>query len=266
MPGNNTSLPGTTVTAKVLLILGAFTPQRPILSLTEICGRTGLTAPTAYRLASELVDWGALERSPAGTYRVGLRLWEVGTLAPQARTLRQIAQPYLQDLFAAVGENVQLAVRDGSHALCVEKISGRAGIPLPSPVGLRLSLHATAAGKVLLAFSPPGVQQAVISGGLHRFTPYTIIMPGRLSQVLEQTRRSGFATSVEEASLGTLAVAAPVYDSAGGAIAAVAVEGRSTSVDAERARAAVQAAASGITRAAARRPVLGALREDARAA
>ncbi|HVT67341.1 MAG TPA: IclR family transcriptional regulator [Trebonia sp.] len=263
MSGNNTSLPKTTVTAKVLLILGAFTPRRPVLSLTEICERTGLTAPTAYRLAAELVSWGALGRSPAGTYRIGLRLWEVGTLAPEARTLRQLAQPCLQDLFAATGSSVQLAVREGGHALCVEKIVGRQATPQPSHIGQRLPLHATAVGKVLLAFSPPEVRDAVIRGALRRFTPYTIFTPGRLAQALEQARQAGFATSVEEMSLGTLAVAAPVCDSSGSVIAAISVEGRCTALNVQRAKAAVLAAASGITREAARRPVLGALREPA---
>ena len=72
------------MTSKVLALLDAFSPATPALTLSELARRTGLPLPTVYRRAAELVAWGALERGDDGRYRIGLRLWEVGSLAPRA--------------------------------------------------------------------------------------------------------------------------------------------------------------------------------------
>ena len=70
--------------------------------------------PTAHRLVGELVAWGALARTAAGEYVVGRRLWDIGLLAPVQTGLREIASPYLHDLYGATLATVHLAVRDGT--------------------------------------------------------------------------------------------------------------------------------------------------------
>lgn len=239
MSGNN-SQPGRSVMSKVWQILDAFTPARPELGLTEICRITGLPAPTVHRLARELVGWGALERLDDGAYRVGLRLWEIGSLAPRPRSLRDLARPFMQDLYEATRENVQLAVLDGHQVLYIEKIFGRRAVPVVSSVGGRLPLHATGVGKILLAYSPPSFQEQVIRRGLPRCTPYTIAMPGRLRRVLAETRRSGLAICAEEMSLGTVSVAAPVCDGPGSVVAALSLVMHSFPADTRRLAPAVQ--------------------------
>ena len=114
----------TSVTSKVLAILDAFTPEQPELTLSELADRTGLTLPTLHRRAAELVEWGALERTESSRYRIGLRLWEVGTLAPRGVGLRERALPFLDDLYVVTLENVQLAVREGLELVFVERIAG----------------------------------------------------------------------------------------------------------------------------------------------
>ena len=71
------------VTTKVLDLLGAFTAEQPELTLTQLSDRTRLPPPTVHRLTGELLSWGALEREPRGPFRIGLRLWEVASLAPR---------------------------------------------------------------------------------------------------------------------------------------------------------------------------------------
>src|SRR5690606_5290910 len=129
---------------------------------------------TAHRLVGELADWGALEREPDGGYRIGLRLWEVATLAPRGIGVREAALPFLEDLYEATHENVHLAVLDGTEALYLERISGRGAVPVISRVGGRLPLHATGVGLVLLAFAPRDVQERVLAGDLRRFTTRTV--------------------------------------------------------------------------------------------
>ncbi|NUR66464.1 MAG: helix-turn-helix domain-containing protein, partial [Streptomyces sp.] len=109
---------------RLLAVLAAFDHEHPALSLTDISRRAGLTLTTAHRLVGALSDWGALERDGSGVYHVGLRLWEVAALAPRGLGLRQIALPYLEDLYEATHENVQLAVRDGGEVVYIEWISG----------------------------------------------------------------------------------------------------------------------------------------------
>ncbi|MGH3341473.1 MAG: IclR family transcriptional regulator [Carbonactinosporaceae bacterium] len=247
MSGNSRE-PGRSVTSKVFAILWAFTPARSELSLTEISRLTGLPGPTAHRLTSEMVRWGGLERLDAGTYRIGLRLWEVGALAPRQRSLRDVALPYMQDLYEATHENVQLAVLDGREALYVEKISGREAVPIISRVGGRLPLHATGVGKILLAHARPALREQVLAGRLERFTPYTIVMPGKLRQALAEVRRSGLAYCYEEMTLGSVSLAAPVRDRPGPVVAALSIVVRSFPVDTQRLAPAVRRAARGLSR------------------
>jgi DNA-binding IclR family transcriptional regulator len=239
---------GETVAARVLAVLGAFTAERPELTLTGIAHRTGLPLSTAHRLVGELAAWGALERGDGGRYRIGLRLWEVGSLAPRSLGLRESAMPVLTDLHEVTGENVQLAVLDGHDAVYVERLSGRASVPVISRPGGRLPLHATGVGLVLLAHAATAVQEQVLGAPLRRFTPRTLTCAAQLRRVLADVRRSGVAVSDGQIDLAALSVAAPVRGPRGEVVAALSVVVRSGS-DARAYVPAVRAAARGIGRA-----------------
>src|SRR4051812_19866324 len=106
--------PGATgsVVGRALLLLQAFGPNRPAMTLSQLARHAGMPPSTAHRLLGELVEWGALERDGNGTFWVGLRLFELGALAPRGTGLRERALPYLEDLCQVTRENVQLAVRE----------------------------------------------------------------------------------------------------------------------------------------------------------
>lgn len=205
----NTSTPGATVTSRALALLGAFDEHHRRLTLTVLAQRAELPMPTAHRLVGELVAWGALARTPSGEYVVGRRLWDLGLLAPVQTGLRQLASPYLHDLYGATLATVHLAVRDGTEVLYVDRLSGHASVPVVSSIGSRLPMHATGVGKVLLAHAPADVQQAVLAD-LPRITPYTITQPGMLRRQLARVLRDDYATTVEEMSLGGCSVAVPI--------------------------------------------------------
>jgi DNA-binding IclR family transcriptional regulator len=239
---------GRTVTSKVLAILDAFSPSAEALTLNELSGRAGLPLSTAYRLASELVEWGGLERVDGGGYRVGLRLWEVGALASRGATLVEVARPFMHDLYEATRENVHLAILDGYEVLYVEKMSGRGAVPLKSRLGGRLPLHATGAGKVLLAFAPDAFVEEVVAAGLHRYTPHTIVTPGALQRALAEVRRTGLGITREELTLGSVSVASPVFVGTGEVPAALSLVLRSSRADLQRLAPAVRTAALGASR------------------
>ncbi|MEV0595577.1 IclR family transcriptional regulator [Nonomuraea cavernae] len=208
------------MTSKVLALLGAFDAAHPQLSLTELAGRAGMPLSTAHRLVAELEQWQALSRTPDGRLRIGMRLWELGQLAP-AR-LQDVAHPWLQELFAATGENVHLAVRDGLEVLYVDKVHGRRAVPIVSRTGGRLPMHPTGVGRALLAYEPDWFVQAYLARELERPTPHTITEPGRLSRELALVRTQGYATTYEEMTLGSCSAAAPVLVD-GRAIAALGI-------------------------------------------
>jgi DNA-binding IclR family transcriptional regulator len=213
------SRPG--VAQRLLALLAAFDADHRELTLTALARRADLPAATAHRLIGQLTAWGALEQSESGAYRIGLRLWEVATLAPRSSGLRRAALPFMEDLYETTHENVQLAVRDGLDTLYVELISGRSAVVVRTTVGSRWPLHATGVGLVLLAFAEPAVQERVFSAPLGRFTRYTITDPARLRATLAEVRRADAAVSDRQITDDAVSVAAPIRDAAGNVVAAL---------------------------------------------
>ena len=267
----NSSDHGRSVTSKVVSLLDAFLPASRELSLNELASRTGLPISTTYRLATQLVEWGGLERGANGGYRIGLLLQEIGTLAVAGGTLQAVITPFMQDLHEATHENVQLAILSGQQALYIGKINssghaaggvggtgvGAVGMGGASGVGVggavvggvgnggsgvggamgqpggigrasRLPLHATGVGKVLLAHAVPGLVDDLIAAGLKRYTEHTIVAGGPLRRALAEIRRTGVGFSREELTLGSVSVAAPVFDANGSVVAAISLVLRSS--------------------------------------
>lgn len=207
--------------AKALDVLAAFDADHAELTLSEISRRAGLPLTTAHRLVRDLTGWGALERDDRGCYHVGLRLWEVAALAPRGLLLRESALPYLQDLYEATHENVQLAVREGLEVVYVERILGRGAVRVLTRVGGRFAMHATGVGLALLAFAPAEVQEQVLAGPLERWTAKTITSPAELRAALAEVRRRGYAVSDGQVTLDALSVAAPIRAARDEVVAAV---------------------------------------------
>ncbi|MEV6101854.1 IclR family transcriptional regulator [Nocardia sp. NPDC051981] len=199
---------GRTVTSKALALLGAFESGPNALSLSDLAEFADLPLPTAHRLVGELVEWGALERDDRGRYTVGLRLWTVAQNA--GRHLRDTARPHLQDLFSLTQETAHIAIRDGDEALYIDRIYGSTRVPRASRVGGRLPLHATAVGKVLLAYEEDWVRDAYLAHRLEAATKHTHINPGRLAAELQKVRDEGYATTQEEVREGSCSIAVPV--------------------------------------------------------
>jgi DNA-binding IclR family transcriptional regulator len=239
---------------RLLAVLAAFDHGHTALSLTDISRRAGLSLTTAHRLVAALAEWGALERDTDGLYHVGLRLWEVAALAPRGLALRQIALPYLEDLYEATHENVQLAVRDGVEVVYIEWIAGRSSVGVRIQVGARWPLHATGVGLALLAHAQPAVQDAYCAGPLAAYTAYTITDPAHLRRALAEVRRTGVAVSSRQVTEDALSVAAPVRGTDGTVVAAVSLVVPQADAQVPALIPAVRLAARGISRALGWRP------------
>jgi DNA-binding IclR family transcriptional regulator len=205
--GNSTDA-GRSVTSKVTAILMVFADDG-IHTLTEIAGSAHLPTSTAHRLASELVAWRLLERTEERHYRIGLPLRIVASeySESEVRSYTQTvmrALPMLDDLSRATRSEVRLGVLRGSQVLTLQPRTNRFSERVHA-ARLRHGLipaHAAAAGKVLLAFSPPGVIDHVIAAGLPAFTPHTITSPDVLRRKLSVIRLTQIATSRNEFECG----------------------------------------------------------------
>lgn len=249
----NTGRPGASLVARTLDVLATFDQTRPRQSLTEIASHAGLAPATTLRILRQLVRGGALTRNEAdGRYCIGRLLWDLGHLAPVETDLRDVVSPFLHDLHAATRMTVHLGVRDGVRVLYLDRLSGRASVPVVSRVGSTLPLHPTGVGKVLLAHAPAEVVRQALRR-LTRQTAHTITSPSILTRQLDQIRQHSYATTFEEMTLGACSVAVPVWtvDPNGERVvlASLGVVTSSLRRDKMRLVAALQVSASGIERA-----------------
>jgi DNA-binding IclR family transcriptional regulator len=230
-----------------LAILATFDTKNPELTLSEIASRTGMPLNTTSRLVAQLTDWGALTSGEERRYMIGPRVWDLGLLSQVHRELRRSALPLLRDVFAATKRNVHLAVRDGTSALFVERLSEPRTAPLISQPGSRIPLYACGVGKALLAYSPGTVVEEVMAEAIS-LTDRTIVDPEAFSRELAEVRARGYARTVEEFTRGARSIGVAVLDPSGHAVAAVGVVADSASQDIDQLAPVLQVAARAIAR------------------
>ncbi len=210
-------------------VLGAFTPADRDLGVTEIAIRLGLAKSTVHRLLSTLAAEGMMERSGnRGRYRLGVRLYELGTMAPLRSELHGAAVGPIDDLLARTGESVHVAVLRGADVVTVDRRESPGMLRMLGRMGHRHPAHATSAGKVLLAYLSLAERSALLDGQpLEALTPHTISDRARLEEELAKVRSRGWAESLHEHEMGLASVAAPIRDARGRVVAAVGVAGPS---------------------------------------
>ncbi len=231
---------------RALALLDAFSGERRELSVRQLAARSGVTRSTAHRLATELVEWGGLERTPRGL-RLGVKLFELGAMAPSPTSLREAAVPYLHTLHEVTQLTANLAVREGMDIVYLEKIATHELRVPHTRMGGRGTMHATGLGKAILAFSRD-VDLTALAPTMVRLTPRTITDPATLSDELSRVRSRRVAYDVEESKEGLFCVAAPITSRNGTAIGAVSVTGATALAHAERFAPTVMATAAAISR------------------
>jgi DNA-binding IclR family transcriptional regulator len=214
---------GDPVVDRAFALLAAFDASHQALTLGELSRRSGIPTSSALRLAGRLVAWGALERGDDGHYSIGLRLWEVASLAPAAHGLRRVAMPYMGDLAEVIRQHVLLAVRDGADAVLVERLSAHEAMPVLYWVGGRLPLHSTGVGLVLLAYADPSIQEEMLAKPLMHEPEKIPVSPAALRRTLADVRRDGMATMRRQVPKPLVSVAAPIFDAHDKVLAAISV-------------------------------------------
>jgi DNA-binding IclR family transcriptional regulator len=233
---------------RALAVLDCFAADTPALTLSQIARRLGRPVSSTHRQISELTRWGALERDESGRYSIGLHLWEVGALAPRSKGLREAALPFLEDLYEATHENVQVAILDGNEVVYLERLFSHHATPIIARPGARLPLHATGVGQVLLAHAGPDLVNEVLAGPLKRYTEYCMVDPHELRRELATIRQVGYAISDRQFELVSTSVAAPIRGPGNNVVAALSIIVPSRDGTARGFLPAVVAAARGISR------------------
>jgi IclR family transcriptional regulator, acetate operon repressor len=204
---------------RALAILAAFNEGRQDVGVSELAAELGMHKSTASRLLATLEGRG-LVRRVEDRFVPGWELARLGALAMRGFALVGTAREGMERLAHETGETVNLAVRDDGRALNVHQVNSAHFVGVTDWTGRAAPLHATANGKVLLAFGDGGLPRE-----LTRLTRRTITDRGDLRAELDRVRREGVAVALEELELGLHAVAAPVFDCFGACVAAISVSG-----------------------------------------
>src|SRR5665213_1216747 len=212
--------------ANAILLLKTFSDEQSELGISALAERLGLAKSTVHRLASTLVEAAMLEQNKeTGKYRLGLAVFELGSLVRRKIDISFEAKPWLMTLREQTGETVDLSILDHGGVVCVNFLESQKVNRISSGIGLRKPVHCTAEGKALIAFQPPPAIERIINAGLTKRTPRTMVDPAVLQEEVAKVRARGYATDDEEYELGVRSIAAPIMDDSGISVAAVGVTG-----------------------------------------
>ncbi|GEN31365.1 DNA-binding IclR family transcriptional regulator [Cerasibacillus quisquiliarum] len=209
---------------KALQILELFTDETRELSLNDISKRLNMPKPTAYRLVTTLETRDYLMKireGQDGSYRLGLKLLELGQLVSNQLEIREHALPIMQDLVKNINEAVHLVVVRQNEAVYIEKVDSTRTIRLYTRVGKRSPLHIGSGPKLLLAFLENDKQKEILKE-LDEETKK------RLQQEIKDILKQGYAFSEGEQDANTIGISYPIYNYKNAVIASLTVSGLSS--------------------------------------
>ena len=206
------------------------------IALAQIAAVLGLAKGTAHGLLRTLQDVGFIEQTfPTGPYRVAPEIFRLGWARLDLNELRSKALNWTDALAARTGESAKVAAFQGGHAVVAHHVFRADRSDQKLMTGTVIPLHASALGKVLLAFDP-GAARSIVGKDLPAYTFRTVVDRIALQRDLAVVRDQGWAAAVAESAADVTAVAAPIRDGGGYVVAAVGVEGDSKRMCDERSR------------------------------
>jgi DNA-binding IclR family transcriptional regulator len=212
---------------RALSILDLLASDGPEVPLTEISERLKLHKSTAHRLLMVLERHRLVERqNETGRYRLGLKLFELGSKAVAHLDISHRGRAALKKLVFDTGETAHFCILDGGEVLSLANVESPATIRTPSTVGRRSPPHCTATGKALLAFLPEDeLDDLIRANGLRAYTRNTLRTPAALKSQLRRVRERGWALDDEEFEENLRCIGAPVRNSSGLVVASISIAG-----------------------------------------
>jgi DNA-binding IclR family transcriptional regulator len=211
-------------------VLEAMAKVGRAVGVSDLARMTGLSKATVHHLLNTLENRRFVMREPSSPlYRLSWALYELGSNVVRDVDLSRVARPYLDRLALQTKESVLLGILDGESVLYLDRGEAPMGLQMRANAGRRSPLHATASGKVLLAFSPdPGLLERLLAEPLPRLTTTTITDPAVLRRELAEVPAQQYATCWQEREVGLCSVAVPLRDYTGAVIGSLAVAGPAT--------------------------------------
>lgn len=214
-------------------LLELLASREEAVSLKEISEKSGLHPSTAHRILNDLAIGRFVERPVAGSYRLGLRLLELGNLVKARLSVREAALVPMRDLHKLTQQPVNLSMRQGDEIVYVERAySERSGMQVVRAIGGHAPLHLTSVGKLFLAFDDPQrLRSYATRTGLPGHTRNSITQLATLERELSKARQYGIARDNEELELGVRCMAAGVYDDQNKLIAGLSISAPADRLD-----------------------------------
>ncbi len=220
---------------KLMAVLDCFSRYDRSLTLSEISARCGMPKTTVHRLVSSLREVKLLEQDKErDSYRMGIRLFELGSIVLGNLDIYREARPVVDRLATATGEGGHLCVFDGTNMVSIEHREPTDGVVNWTTTLSISPAYCTGVGKAVLAFQEPAVVDRIIRSGLLPYTPSTLTDPARLKADLAATAARGYSIDEGEHQPNVRCVAAPIYNAAGRVFAGISVSGLKERVTHER--------------------------------
>ena len=225
------STPTVQVIGRMFALIDVLASREEAISLKEISEKTGLHPSTTHRILNDLATGRFVDRPQAGSYRLGMRLLELGNLVKSRLNVRDAALVPMRELHKLIQQPVNLSMRQGDEIVYIERTySERSGMQVVRAIGGRAPLHLTSVGKLFLAADdPPRLRAYATRTGLSGHTKNSLTQLPALERELSKVRQYGTARDNEELELGVRCMAAGIYDDQGTLVA-----GLSISAPAER--------------------------------
>ncbi|NLY63994.1 MAG: IclR family transcriptional regulator [Alcaligenaceae bacterium] len=213
------------VLERAMKLLDVLAEQTEPISLKEIAALANLHASTAHRILNDLAAGRYVDRVSNGTYQLGMRLLELGSLVKERLNVRDIAHEHMHALHRQTGQTINLSIQQGDDIVYIDRAwNERSGMQVVRAIGGRAPLHLTSVGKLFLASADPRIVRAyALRTGLSGTTGNSLTDLERLEKELAFVKRHGYARDNEELELGVRCISAGIYDDAGKLVAGLSI-------------------------------------------
>jgi len=225
--------PNIQVIERMFALIDVLASKEEAISLKEISEKTGLHPSTTHRILNDLAVGRFVDRPEAGSYRLGMRLLELGNLVKGRLNVRDVALLPMRELHKLTQQPVNLSLRQGDEIVYVERaFSERSGMQVVRAIGGRAPLHLTSVGKLFLALDDPSrIRAYATRTGLSGQTRNSITQLPVLERELSKARQNGVARDNEELELGVRCMASGIYDDQGRLVAGLSISAPADRLD-----------------------------------
>lgn len=212
---------------RIFKIIDCFSFEETQLSLDEITKRSELPKPTVYRICEALCKEHILNKDLSSLkYRVGIKLFELGSMFLQSLELRQIAFPEMEKLYEITGESIHMGIIEGNEVISIEGIESNKSLHIKLWIGKRSPIYCTSIGKAILAFySDEEIKKILDNIKLKSFTENTITSKRKLIEELKSIKENHVALDYQEHEEGVICIGAPIFNKTNNVIASISISG-----------------------------------------